>query len=470
MYLLVLSSLIVAGQPLAPIEGRYPDASEVFVCDFEENWDVNFDQWPDRWSRRRGPSYPHYIDVRIEETSTPQGLRALRVQMDGGAVVLYSPPIEIGTHHSYVLEGRLKTERLVHDEAFLSVSFLNEKRRTLDTFTTRRTRSEGAWQKLRLGPLVSEHPEARYVVIGLHIEPTAKHDLDAVVMFDDLWFAQLPRMQVTTGHPFNLFTDPSSIEITCRVTGSTVSDQVVAFELTNVFGEVLSSSVEPMREIDTTEAFPNEEEDAVAQQPTGFSGVSRWRPPITKPGFYRVSIILRGRQAPVHRRVVTLAVIQPQERPDGEFGWSLPNGENPLALEPLSELLPQVGVHWVKFPMWYGESDADRGDKLAWFIERLGGAGISLVGLLHDPPQEVRSRYGQPGDLTAAELFTSGAEVWGASLETVMLRLSMKVRWWQLGRDRDNSFVGYPALVDKIFNVRNMLEQTGYDVKAGSAA
>ena len=96
----LLFCLIVAGQPLAPIEGRYPDASELFACGFEEDWDVNFDGWPDRWSRRRGPAYPHYIDVQMEETSTPQGFRALRVHMDGGAAVIYSPPIEIGPLHS----------------------------------------------------------------------------------------------------------------------------------------------------------------------------------------------------------------------------------------------------------------------------------------------------------------------------------------------------------------------------------
>src|SRR5687767_5388634 len=116
----LLMLLILAAPPAAPIDARYPQAVEVFGCGFEEEADANYDNWPDRWTRQKGPQYPHYVGIKIASEPSPQGQRCLRIDLDGGAAALYSPPIAIGPYSSYVLEADLKTESLIHDEAYLS--------------------------------------------------------------------------------------------------------------------------------------------------------------------------------------------------------------------------------------------------------------------------------------------------------------------------------------------------------------
>ena len=48
-----------------------------------------------------------------------------------------------------------------------------------------------------------------------------------------------------------------------------------------------------------------------------------------------------------------------------------------------------------------------------------------------------------------------------------MARLSLRVRWWQLGRDGDISFVGFPNLNKRIDDVRTALFRFGQDVRMG---
>src|SRR5262249_48232617 len=49
----------------------------------------------------------------------------------------------------------------------------------------------------------------------------------------------------------------------------------------------------------------------------------------------------------------------------------------------------------------------------------------------------------------------------------IMTRLSLKVRWWQLGQDNDVSFIGYPQLESKLTEIKRNLEQYGQQIKLG---
>ena len=51
--------------------------------------------------------------------------------------------------------------------------------------------------------------------------------------------------------------------------------------------------------------------------------------------------------------------------------------------------------------------------------------------------------------------------------DPVMIRLSLKVRWWQLGDDSDVSFVDIPELERKISEIRRHLEQFGQRIHLG---
>ncbi len=106
----LLSLFILATSAVAAPDGRYPDAVEVFHCDFGSQWDQTYDRWPDRWTRLRSPAFPAYLPARIVDDATAQTGHCLRIDLDGGGAAVFSPPIKISPMFSYVLEVQLKAE------------------------------------------------------------------------------------------------------------------------------------------------------------------------------------------------------------------------------------------------------------------------------------------------------------------------------------------------------------------------
>jgi hypothetical protein len=153
----------------------------------------------------------------------------------------------------------------------------------------------------------------------------------------------------------------------------------------------------------------------------------------------------------------------------GEFGWTLPNGDSPLSFQDLSRLLPQVGINWVKVPVWFDAGDTRRGDDLIRFVELLGASNIDVVGIIDHPPQPTEHAGRGNRETPIAELLSADSSAWVGMLEPVMTRLSLRVRWWQLGRDGDISFVGFPGLSKRINEIRTALFRFGQDVRLGMA-
>jgi hypothetical protein len=463
----LLLLIMAAGLP-TPGEARYPEAVEVFHCTFDGSRDVDFDGWPDGWTRRRGPGFPHYVSIKISEDGQPPGNRCLQVELNGGAATAYSPPILITPQASYVLEGYLKTEGLQHDRAYYSVTLLDGDRQRLQTHCSQQVPAAQGWQKVRLGPLVPGGSNACSAVIGLHVEPQSGEDYRGTVLFADIWLGRLPRLTLETSDRHNFFTDPQAVEIGCTVAGVAQHDPEVTLQLEDALGLKLA---EVRQRLSTQanetrgEASP---ESAVGESP-GRIDTARWKPPIPGPGFYRVRAWLQGRQSPVCNQELTLAVVEPCQAPrHSEFGWSLPQGDKPLPLPVLGRLIGQAGVGWVKYPCWSAQAPtAAAVDQLAAFAERLGGQGVQLVGLLSVPPASRQAQPGSSGPSPAAEVFTRPPKDWYPSLEPVLTRLGTQIRWWQLGHDKDTSFAGHPDLARKIGQVKSELDRIGQDVNVG---
>ncbi len=464
-YLLPL--LIVAIHPEAPIESRYPEATAVFSCTFDASWDTNFDEWPDNWTRRQGPGFPSYVKMALAKEAGPPSRNCLRIDLNGGGAVAFSPPIAVSSRYSYVLEGQLKTEGLDHDEAFLSLTLLNGKRQRLETYYSKRARDLHEWTKFRLGPISANRSDARMAVIGLHLEPGQKADLHGSAMFDDIWLGRLPRMSLVVNSPYHLFTDAGQVAVTCTASGFMDGDPLVALVLEDAVGQKIAE-VQPPLEIQKSESEAEISLDGpVEKQPP--VGMATWKPPIPGPGFYRVRGLMKGNEGMVQRQVVVLAVLDESRPPrSGEFGWSLPRGAHPMGLPELAWLASQAGINWVKFPVWYAaESGDDEVAQLITFNERLMSQGISMVGMLSRPPRKIREQFEHPESVPAAEIFSSSEDVWYPSVELVMMRLATLVRWWQLGTDTDTSFVDYPNLTEKISQIKACLDRIGQNVNLG---
>jgi hypothetical protein len=464
----ILSLLIVAVSQDAPTEERFPAEAEVFFCDFGPDWDKNFDRWPDGWKREQGRGFPSYLNVSIGREPGTAGRRYLGMDLDGGAAAARSPPIAVASIYGYVLEVLVKTDGLVHDRAFLSMALLDEKQRRLETFYSQRVCQTQGWQKLRLGPMGAADERVRYAVIGLHLEPGERADLNGAARFADVWMGRLPRLSATLNSTDHVYTEAAGVEVRCAASG--FSDRACAVDL--LLQDEMGRPISRVRQdLAARPALPESLPlpTAGGESSVPLAGSTVWKPPIPGPGFYRIDVQMTSRKGPMQRRELTLAVIPPQRgAARGEFGWSLPRGDDPLPLPILAQLLGQVGIHWVKYPLWFGRKTGDPDiEQLILFGERLNGRGIEMVGLLSRPPEEFRKQLSDDRQPQAADLFSGGPESWYPSLESVLIRLATRVRWWQLGGDEDASFVGYPGLAIKIAQIKKQMDQIGQDVNLG---
>ena len=463
-------ALLIFAAATSEQPSRHPDAVSIFTCKFDQPWDANYDHWPDHWTRRHGTEFPHYLPIEIEKDPSAVNGQCLKIQLDGGAGEIYSSPIAVDSRFSYVLEGRVRTEGLKHDRAKILIRFYDENQNLLDTVSTESVGEQSDWKNLHVGPFSPASDKVDTAVISLYLGPTDRADLTGKAYFDDLWFARLPRMSLKTNNDYNVYTNPEDVAVTCSLSGIMERDPEIKFELMDASGGSIAKSKKRLdgEIIAQKSSKASDLLKGGSNEPAGYAGSTVWNPPITDFGFYRIRVSMRSPQGLMHEREVTMAVIRPLGKPvRGEFGWTIPNGDDPLSLDQLLGLLPHVGINWLKFPVWYGEDDEARGERLMRFAERLGAQSIELIGLLDVPPESLRATLGEAADASAANIFSSDPALWFPSLDPVMTRLSLRIRWWQLGGDHDTSFVGYPDLSTKIKSIKKQLYRFGQEVHLG---
>jgi hypothetical protein len=463
----LVAMLILAAEPVAQTDRALPEADEVFACGFEEATDKNFDRWPDEWTRRRGRGYPVYLPVEIVADEPPSsGNHCLQIRLDGGAAQLYSPHIPIVPQFSYQLTAKVRTRGLKYDIVSCAVAFYDGEEKLLEMHESPAIRDAARWTQVNIGPVTPVGDRVRTAVVSIHVRPTEQVDLSGEIYIDDLWLGRLPKLSVQINGENGLFTDPADVRVNCRVSGFKNARPKITFELLDIHGTTLHKHDETLNAESESRGIRAPRTPADDSQ-QGFAGSTGWQPPVTAAGFYTVRASTPSHSGQLMTEEVNFVVIPPLPRSSsGEFGWSLADGERQLPIRMLPSFLSQVGVHWVKFPVWFSGREVKRAEDLAWFAERLSSFDIELVGLLDQPPTEVRDFFGVADQMPIATAFTDKA-VWHPALDPVMTRLSLKVRWWQLGRDDDTSFASYPDLGEKLREIRDDLANFGQRVNVG---
>ncbi len=489
---LLLPILIIAIAAEVPIERGDSGTKPVFYCDFMQSWDNNFDAWPDGWTRRQGVAFPHYVKVRISDEPSPVGNRCLRIDLDAGAAIAYSPAIEISPRFSYVLEGQVKTESLKHDRAFASLTFMDGKHRRLRTYYSKPYKAANGWEKFRVGPIDVPDQDAREAVIGLHLQPrggayaadgpndstepgadadpgsTSDEDLVGAALFTDIRLVHSPRLSLSSNSPHGIIDLNDRINVKCRVSGFSHGSPRIAFFLEDHEGRQIAKhqcGLDADNETRRAESLL----DDFSNEPDGRTATAVWNPPVAEPGFYRLRAELQG--AEQRRQEISFVIVDPRQAlPNAQFGWSLPHGDQNVPLAELPRLMSSMGVGYVKYPLWYGKNFGQkRNEELCLFAERLDSMGIALVGVLDNPPREVCEALGEKSRPPAAEVFTAPATIWMPSLETVFSQVANHVDWWQLGDDRDASFVECVDLNAALTKVKAELDRIDYDISLGIA-
>ena len=436
----------------------FASAVEVRRFSFETDEDQDYDLQPDDWSRRRGPGFPQYVRTSIDRQTGIHGRQSLRVELNGGQVAYYSQPVPVDDFHAYVLRGRIRTAGMRNDAALVSISLLDHTRQRVRRFLSRPvTGDHPHWATIEIGPF-RPGPECAALVLGCHIAQGSQTDVRGEVWFDDLWIGKLPLLETHTTSGRHYFAPGETVEIESRPLGL-VPGQAhrLRWRLEDGFGQVLAEHERPLTISD---------DEGKANAPEAV----HWSPPAQRHGYYKVLAWLDRDQTPILKREVTFVVMEPAvETPAGEFGWSLSSGTHDVPLIEMPQLAASSAANWLKLPAWSVETDlsADPAtSQMTRFLDELERRGISLVGLLSDPPRSLTEKFvGRWNGVS--EIFTAPRSLWYPSLEPVIAKHSFRIKHWQLGAETDDSFVGLTSLAETIRVVQTELERIGHPTRVG---
>lgn len=489
---LILSLLSLSPAPLA-------GANEtVGHWNFSRHNDLNFDDAPDGWKRVDGPGYPRYLKLAIRPKdaahaermreldarllaswqslreyfpslpSLPPSIsdwfvdRYLRAELDGGALQTISPRMDVYTDYNYRLRLRLRSEGLTNNQAWAELVFYNAAGEVLETVESDRLSGTSEWTEQQIGPTA---PPAAAVAadIRLRLEPDVTPDITGAAGFDDIHLDRLPRIRTAGDAPLGIYAPGDRPRVRGLVSGLPNQVASIKFSLQDEAGREIETATVPLHA--QLPASPTLRRRTPQGAPIGgFGGEAEWQLPPLGPGFYRVKLELSGYPPGQFEIDHTLAVLGDLPSGRGPFGWALlGDRQSVVAPKSLPDWLAQNHVSWVKYPCWLAADDPTAIDELGKLFHRFRDRGIEPVGVLAAPPATVLSKLGVRADDPAAILFRDQSS-WAPLLEPVMARLSPVVQWWQLGGERDYSFLGRTQLTQMIAEIRSGLQGYGHPV------
>ena len=449
---------------------RHPDTVEVLACDFGRDWDLNYDSWPDRWQRVFGKGLPKYVSAGIVADPTALGGQCLTVKLNGGGAELQSPCASVSERFSYKVECQVRVRDLKHARVQVRLEFCDEQKQVIQTVASEWLRNTGGWVDCQIGPTSPTDPRVRLARVTFVVKQGSLTDLSGEASLSNVWVGRLPKMIIASNIAHNVYTDPRQVEVACELSGILDSDPDIHFELLDASSQRLDGSRVQFEGRLVTERRSKASEivEAVDDARAAYAGKTTWRPPIRKHGFYKVRVTMETDEGMLEQDVINIVVAPPLQRPSvGEFGWSLAGDDIPLQFSDLAKLLPQAAINWVKLPMWYDPRDSHRGDELVLLTEKLAAADVEIVGVLDRPPAESEFAKRLSPDAAIADTFAVDSSAWLPLLDPVLTRLSMRVRWWQLGADDDVSLSADRHFEAKILDLRERLFRFGQDVNLG---
>ncbi len=485
-----------------------PELNELqsFTWDFGRTTDPNFRKWPEGWKRVDGIGYPAYVRAKIVARDpalerqfgsldtavllawqklkksypglpVPPSLadaivnRYFEITLDGGQFEAHSPPMPASRMFQYRFSCQIMTQGLRQDRARAEFVFLDNnsvdsgekdaKDNVLAVYSTPAISGTTKWTPVSL-ELVRPPLGAAKMLVRLMVERSEDglEDIKGTIGFDDVRIDQYPQLQITTDESLGVYAYGSPIMTTAKIMGLPPGASKVQFRVFDSTDQEIASRRLPVRHrtLDSKEAMDG--------KATVDSSVT-WTLPQIDPGFYRVTASLNGKHASTLATETTVAVIDTiiGGPPHGCFGWTLKDGNQEIPARELATWLADLGVAWVKYPSWLPPDDTVAAEEVALIFNKLQDSGIQIVGMLDVPPETHVPRYDLRGrkDMVASQLFRD-IGTWQPLLEPVMTRLTLKVRTWQLGADRDHSFLGRPRLQESVKKISAGLQGFGQPI------
>lgn len=392
--------------------------------------------------------------------------RYLRVDLNGSGALVSSPYLTANPSHQYRFGCRIRTD-LVYDSArvefvfgrFVASKGEGRKQREvleeLAVHSTPRVTGDTAWTTFRL-PLVrppagTTHLIARLIVAG---GEDGLEDIRGSVGFDDILIEEKPQLEITTDQPRGIYDIGDTVRARASIAGYLPAEiDKVRFALYDINRALVTSTIEPI-----------EHASVKSEGETGIeSGVTRsrtqvdWKIPGLPSGYYLMDVSLVGGDDLQLNAQTTLAVVQDLgEQGRGLFGWTLEGQQDQIGAADFAVWLSRLGVSWLKYPCW--EPDKLARDELQVVFTRLQEARVQTVGMINQPPPEHLDNFSESGNIVAAEVFRD-PDTWRTLLSPIMGEFAQKISMWQLGGERDFSFLGLPRLPEQIAEIVAGLEE-----------
>jgi len=411
--------------------------------------------------------------------------RCLEVRLDGGQASIVTPQLPTSSTYQYRFSVDIKTERLVHDRVFAEIHFADASGKPLRSVRTPVVTQTRGWQTVSidkmLPPVGAVSMKVQLNVLG---SEDGLEDIRGKIAFDNILFQQFPQMKIATDRPFGVYRTGDAVSTTTFLLGLPEETADIRLRLLDHDGNEMRTARRQL----------------VPVSPPKNSVSFAWELSDLSPGFYRITAAMENEDGVSLANESSFVVIDrltndprewsPANQPDLSFignapidtsssivglpndplpfGWSLPASllrkidDGELHEKVIANWLRDIGVGWAKLPAWLPPHATDSADAIANLALRLQDSGIEPVGLLDAPPGERIEHYRlrERGETGAAAYFHDPG-IWKGELETIMNRMTIRIKRWQLGRDDDFSFQDRADLAVKISEIGRQLQGFG---------
>ncbi|MDR2762497.1 MAG: hypothetical protein LBB88_07860 [Planctomycetaceae bacterium] len=472
-----------------PLPGQLPrytrSGGTIFRTLFDRTADIDEDNWPDSWTRKRGIErniqFPDYIDMRIVENRSQFGNNSLRISIEGGSAGAFSPKIKIRRGMCYTLSAFVSTENIVFNDVFIFAAFYSKAGGDpIVTVRSESIRQSNGWRKLEIGPFHADNDKIDSVSIGLLTTQTERRDFNAKIYFTNVEINESPNVKLSMRNEHHIFTSKSGIEVSCVMTGFDPDQDKIKFIIEDPFGrQIASREVEMIIGNRPASQFVVPKGDRWSV----FEGVATWSDlPINSTGFYRVRVETPKSYTDALRlpsgiffedslrnsKPLTFVVIdQSAIVQDGVFGWNLDDWS---LREIYDRRLPLSlsGVSKLKIPAWISGDDVTQRRQFLQISETFTPLGMQLTGLLSPVPQSVREKI-KIGRANAAAIFAIPPSTWTEAIQPTIQESSLLVKNWQLTGDDDLSLVNIENFERHFQDVRRNFDRKNLGLGLGVA-
>ncbi len=452
-------------EPSGLVSSRIEDrVTKVF--DFDEERFGNYENMPMNWQQLTAPAHPghpRFLEPMFDKTVGHLAPPSFKLPLAGGSLACHYLAKDISVHPScdYLVTAWIRPQGLNHARAYITAYFLDH---ALQELTTSRHRSDEIrggnddepWQRVTV-QLVGGFERARWIGISVHVEqsempdvgPTAprpirRQDIRAAAWFDDITVVRLPRVRLNMSAPGNVFEHDRQVSCVARVVDLDGRGLKTHLEVLDADGEILEQR--PVRVVP-----PEKSSQAVTLA-------------IKSPGFYtaRLTVDVEGHERITHEEdfVRIAAPISTARRGSNAFGVTV-GPSAPVNQKISDQLLDLLGATAVKVPLWRRDMDDAEiveGDRRAdVLIRALRARGVTVVGVLSEPPPSLLQAFGHPQH-TALDVLSSSPDRWRPYLAFLLARYGHEVQAWQVGPDDNDEDASDEQIAAAVTNVRDVLQ------------